>query len=100
MLIAPLRLLDMIAHVTAVLTFVLRRTNLPAQIMNFPDYMAMIAQEPGSVGHRDVLTYLKDYAKHFDICQYIHVTQNIINMSYLKIALHVKALFACSYPIN
>jgi len=68
--------------------------------MNFPDYMIMVAQEPGSVGHRDILNYLKDYAKHFDICRYIHVTQNIINTSYLALALRIKALFACFYSAN
>lgn len=48
------------------------RTNLPAQIMNFPDYMVMVAQEPCCVGHRDILNYLKDYANLFDVCRYIH----------------------------
>ncbi|XP_011635501.1 flavin-containing monooxygenase FMO GS-OX-like 2 isoform X1 [Pogonomyrmex barbatus] len=48
------------------------RTNLPAKIMNFPDYMTMEGQERSCVNHQEVLKYLKDYAQHFDIYRHVH----------------------------
>lgn len=41
--------------------------------MNFPDYMTMEEQEPSCVSHQEILNYLKDYAQHFGIHQYIEV---------------------------
>ncbi|XP_032684627.1 flavin-containing monooxygenase FMO GS-OX-like 2 isoform X2 [Odontomachus brunneus] len=53
------------------------RTNLPVRIMNFPDYMTMEAQEPSCVSHQEVLNYLKDYTKHFDIRRHIHFNTKV-----------------------
>ncbi|XP_076295413.1 uncharacterized protein LOC143216343 [Lasioglossum baleicum] len=47
------------------------RTNLPARIMNFPDYTTMNAVEPCCVTHQEVRTYLENYAKHFDLLKHI-----------------------------
>ncbi|CAK9794707.1 Flavin-containing monooxygenase FMO GS-OX-like 2 [Anthophora plagiata] len=47
------------------------RTNLPAKIMNFPDYQMLIAEEPCCVTHQEVLTYLQSYANHFNLHKYI-----------------------------
>lgn len=47
------------------------RTNLPAKIMNFPDYQRLNAEEPCCVTHQEVRTYLQNYAKHFDLLKYI-----------------------------
>lgn len=57
------------------------RTNLPAKIMNFPDYITMEGQEPSCVSHQEVLNYLKDYAQHFEVHQHIEV----ISLYYLKL---------------
>ncbi|EZA52799.1 hypothetical protein DMN91_008805 [Ooceraea biroi] len=53
------------------------RTNLPVQIMNFPDYIMMHAQQPSCLGHQEILNYLKDYATHFDINRYIQFETNV-----------------------
>ncbi|XP_029169261.1 flavin-containing monooxygenase FMO GS-OX-like 4 [Nylanderia fulva] len=53
------------------------RTNLPAKIMNFPDYITMEAQEPSCVNHREILNYLRNYAQHFDICRHIHFNTKV-----------------------
>ncbi|XP_029667204.1 flavin-containing monooxygenase FMO GS-OX-like 4 [Formica exsecta] len=53
------------------------RTNLPAKIMNFPDYITMEAQEPCYVSHQEILKYLRDYAQHFDICRHIHFNTRV-----------------------
>nr|XP_012224297.1 PREDICTED: flavin-containing monooxygenase FMO GS-OX-like 2 [Linepithema humile] len=53
------------------------RTNLPAKIMNFPDYTAMEGEEPSCVSHQEVLNYLKDYAQHFDIRRYIQLETEV-----------------------
>nr|XP_012146820.1 PREDICTED: flavin-containing monooxygenase FMO GS-OX-like 2 isoform X1 [Megachile rotundata]XP_012146821.1 PREDICTED: flavin-containing monooxygenase FMO GS-OX-like 2 isoform X1 [Megachile rotundata]XP_012146823.1 PREDICTED: flavin-containing monooxygenase FMO GS-OX-like 2 isoform X1 [Megachile rotundata]XP_012146824.1 PREDICTED: flavin-containing monooxygenase FMO GS-OX-like 2 isoform X1 [Megachile rotundata] len=47
------------------------RTNLPAKIMNFPDYVKMNAEEPCCVTHQEVRTYLENYAKNFDLLKHI-----------------------------
>ncbi|XP_033215017.1 flavin-containing monooxygenase FMO GS-OX-like 2 isoform X1 [Belonocnema kinseyi] len=47
------------------------RTNLPCEIMNFPDYRKMKGDKSSTVTHQQVLAYLKDYAKHFQLCQFI-----------------------------
>ncbi|XP_014467551.1 PREDICTED: flavin-containing monooxygenase FMO GS-OX-like 4 [Dinoponera quadriceps] len=53
------------------------RTNLPAKIMNFPDYMTMDAQEPSCVSHQEVLNYLKNYTQQFDIRRHIHFNTRV-----------------------
>lgn len=53
------------------------RTNLPAKIMNFPDYITMEGQEPSCVSHQEVLNYLKDYAQHFEVHQHIEFNTKV-----------------------
>lgn len=60
--------------------FHFRRTNLPAKIMNFPDYQRLNAEEPCCVTHQEVRTYLQNYAKHFDLLKYIQVRKNISHL--------------------
>ncbi|OAD52045.1 Flavin-containing monooxygenase FMO GS-OX-like 2 [Eufriesea mexicana] len=47
------------------------RTNLPAAIMNFPNYRRLNAEEPCCVTHQEVRTYLQNYAEHFDLVKHI-----------------------------
>ncbi|XP_072759323.1 uncharacterized protein [Anoplolepis gracilipes] len=58
------------------------RTNLPAKIMNFPDYITMEAQEPCCVSHQEILKYLRDYAQHFDICRHIQFNTRVEHVRY------------------
>lgn len=60
------------------------RTNLPAKIMNFPDYQRLNAEEPCCVTHQEVRTYLQNYAKHFDLLKYIQVRANIFHISFIN----------------
>ncbi|XP_012261654.2 flavin-containing monooxygenase FMO GS-OX-like 4 [Athalia rosae] len=47
------------------------RTNLPSEIMNFPDWRKMGGANRSCISHEDVLAYLDDYARHFRLRQYI-----------------------------
>lgn len=53
------------------------RTNLPARIMNFPDFTRMTAEEPCCVTHEEVLGYLRNYADHFDLRKYIQFNTQV-----------------------
>ncbi|KOC59194.1 Flavin-containing monooxygenase FMO GS-OX-like 9 [Habropoda laboriosa] len=53
------------------------RTNLPAKIMNFPDYQRLIAEEPCCVTHREIRTYLQNYTDHFNLLKYIQFGSRI-----------------------
>ena len=46
------------------------RTNLPKQMMAFPDF-PFPSECSSFLGHRQVLKYLEDYASHFDLYKYI-----------------------------
>ncbi|KAJ8664225.1 hypothetical protein QAD02_005887 [Eretmocerus hayati] len=41
------------------------RTNLPKEVMNFPDYRKIKGNDESCVSHQAILDYLKDYAEHF-----------------------------------
>ncbi|CAD6216151.1 GSCOCG00004370001-RA-CDS [Cotesia congregata] len=56
------------------------RTNLPLQLMNFPDFQRMDQTEPSCGTHEQVLKYLLDYADHFNLCQFIQFNMKIINV--------------------
>ncbi|KAK2578811.1 hypothetical protein KPH14_012030 [Odynerus spinipes] len=56
------------------------RTNLPAKIMNFPDYMRMEQQEPCCVSHDEVLFYLRNYMEHFQLCKHIQFHVKVENV--------------------
>ncbi|XP_017886333.1 flavin-containing monooxygenase FMO GS-OX-like 7 [Ceratina calcarata] len=53
------------------------RTNLPAKIMNFPDYLEMNAVEPCCVSHQEVRSYLQKYAEHFDLLRHIQFGKRV-----------------------
>ncbi|KAI4497513.1 hypothetical protein M0802_007524 [Mischocyttarus mexicanus] len=61
------------------------RTNLPAKIMNFPDYMRMEAQEPCCVSHNEILSYLRNYAEHFKLLKYIQFYVKVENIRPIKL---------------
>lgn len=48
------------------------RTNLPKEVMAFPDFPFDPAL-PSFLHHSDVLAYLESYAKHFGIKDYVRV---------------------------
>jgi len=48
------------------------RTNLPKELMAFPDF-PFSEHPPSFVGHEEVRQYLEDYAKNFDLFQFICV---------------------------
>ncbi|KAH0554873.1 flavin-containing monooxygenase FMO GS-OX-like 2 [Cotesia glomerata] len=56
------------------------RTNLPLQLMNFPDFQRMDQTEPSCGTHEQVLKYLLDYADHFNLCQFIQFNMKVINV--------------------
>ncbi|XP_076165841.1 uncharacterized protein LOC143145905 [Ptiloglossa arizonensis] len=53
------------------------RTNLPAKIMNFPDYPEMDVVEPCCVSHEEVRNYLENYAEHFDLRKHIQFNTRV-----------------------
>ncbi|GKY97061.1 hypothetical protein MPSEU_000664700 [Mayamaea pseudoterrestris] len=48
------------------------RTNLPKEIMAFREFPFSSTIDASFVTHEQVHTYLQEYAKHFDLEQYIH----------------------------
>ncbi|XP_054159671.1 uncharacterized protein LOC128957881 [Oppia nitens] len=54
------------------------RTNLPMEIMAFPDFL--IKYETSFVSHTRVLQYLNEYTKHFQLYQYIRFNHLILNV--------------------
>ena len=52
------------------------RTNLPKEIMAFPDF-PFDASLPSFVMHHDVLNYLQKYADHFELERYIQVRSGV-----------------------
>ena len=48
------------------------RTNLPKEVMAYPGF-PFPKHLPSFVVHKDVLQYLQDYAKHYDIEKFIKV---------------------------
>ncbi|XP_011708343.1 PREDICTED: flavin-containing monooxygenase FMO GS-OX-like 4 isoform X1 [Wasmannia auropunctata] len=59
-------------------------TNLPAKIMNFPDYITMEGREPSCVSHQEVLNYLKDYADHFNLHRYIQFNTKVEHVRFVS----------------
>lgn len=56
------------------------RTNLPAKIMNFPDFMRMQYQEPCCISHDEVLSYLRNYMEHFQLHKHIKFHVKVENI--------------------
>ena len=48
------------------------RTNLPKEVMAYPGF-PFPKHLPSFVVHKDVLQYLQDYAKHYDVEKFIKV---------------------------
>lgn len=46
------------------------RTNLPKEVMLFPDF-PFSSHLPSFISHYDVLDYLKSYATHYELNQFI-----------------------------
>ncbi|KAL2712968.1 flavin-containing monooxygenase FMO GS-OX-like 2 [Vespula squamosa] len=61
------------------------RTNLPAKIMNFPDYIRMDAQEPCCISHNEILSYLHNYTEHFQLRRYIQFYVKVENIRPIKL---------------
>ncbi|XP_014211421.1 flavin-containing monooxygenase FMO GS-OX-like 4 [Copidosoma floridanum] len=59
------------------------RTNLPKEIMGFPDYPDIKGGAGSCVSHRVILDYLKSYATHFQLRQYIQF-QTVVESIKLK----------------
>lgn len=52
------------------------RTNSACEIMNYPDFRTMKGEKASFVGHETILSYLHDYADHFQIRNFIKVRYN------------------------
>ena len=52
------------------------RTNLPKQMMAFPDF-PFPSEWSSFLSHQQVLKYLEDYASHFDLYRYIQFNSSI-----------------------
>lgn len=52
------------------------KTNLPKEVMQFPDF-PFPEQEESFLHHTDILGYLEDYAKHYELHQYIKFGCNV-----------------------
>lgn len=49
------------------------KTNIPLNVMEFPDFVSRQDNSEGFVGHREVLQYLQDYCTHFSLKRFIKV---------------------------
>ena len=52
------------------------RTNLPKEIMAFPDF-PFPSEWNSFLSHQQVLKYLQDYTSHFDLYKYIQFNSSI-----------------------
>ena len=64
-------------------SFLLRRTNLPKELMAFPDYRDFGGEDRSCVTHETVLSYLKNYTDHFNLRQYIKVIYEKLDITLL-----------------
>ena len=49
------------------------RTNSACEIMNYPDFRKMKGEKSSFLGHESILSYLNDYADHFQVRKFIQV---------------------------
>ena len=63
-------------------SFLLRRTNLPKELMAFPDYRDFGGEDRSCVKHETVLSYLKNYTDHFNLRQYMKVIFENFDISF------------------
>lgn len=49
------------------------RTNLPKEVMNFPDWPVVKGSKESCVMHHIILKYLKNYTNHFCLRRFIKV---------------------------
>lgn len=59
------------------------RSNLPKQLMNFPDF-PFADEIPSFMHHSDVRKYLENYAKHFELQQYIRFQTKVVDIEPLS----------------
>lgn len=59
------------------------RTNLPLNIMEFPDFPVQ-GPDCNFQSHRDVLKYLQQYAKHFDLYKVIKFNHRIVQVTRIE----------------
>ena len=57
--------------------FFFHRTNLPKEVMGFPD-MPFDPSPQSFISHEDVLGYLEKYAAKFNLLKYIKVCMKLI----------------------
>ena len=62
-----------------VFSLLLHRTNIPVQVMAFPDYPYSFSI-PSFPHHSAVLQYLQDYAQHFNLRQYIKFRTRVVQV--------------------
>lgn len=61
------------------------RTNLPKEVMAFPDY-PFEASLPSFVTHQQVRDYLESYAKEFDIMKYVKLETSVERVNPVKLS--------------
>ena len=70
------------------------KTNIPLNVMEFPDFVSNQGNSEGFVGHREVLQYLQDYCSNFGLKKYIKVCSNV-SVVYVLIFLHLLVSSLC-----
>lgn len=54
------------------------RTNVPKELMAFPDYRDFHGENRSCVNHKTVLEYLQNYTDHFNLRRYIQVQNRFL----------------------
>ena len=62
-----------------VCSLLLHRTNIPVQLMAFPDYPYSFSV-PSFPHHSAILQYLRDYVQHFNLRQYIRFRTRVVQV--------------------
>ena len=64
--------------------FIICRTNLPKEVMGFPDFPFQPSSYNGKsfIFHEEVLDYLRRYAAEFDLERLISVRELLLTMCY------------------
>ncbi|KAH7687718.1 Flavin monooxygenase FMO protein [Dioscorea alata] len=77
--------LDPERHVTHSSLYASLRTNLPREVMGFLDYPFVVRKNSEDSrrfpGHREVLRYLKDFARDFDLCGMIRLETEVVRLA-------------------
>lgn len=77
--------LDPERHVIHSSLYASLRTNLPREVMGFLDYPFVVRKNSEDFrrfpGHREVLRYLKDFARDFDLCGMIRLETEVVRLA-------------------